>query len=171
MGGGRARRRRERGPLAAGVAIGALLAAAVALAAATVLGWRVQVIATGSMAPAYPAGSLAVVERVDAAALRPGTTVVFEDPLVPGRLVAHRLVKRLPSASVVWMTRGDANAEPDPAPVAATAIHGRIRWAVPHVGRFVSGVDGPRAVALLVGTPLALLLVTELAALRRRRAA
>lgn len=146
-----------------------LLPLAAFLGTAVLLGWKFQVIETGSMAPRYPAGSLAIVEPVDAADVRPGMTVVFEDPLVRGRLVAHRLVKRLPSTSVMWATKGDANAENDPAPVAATAIQGRVRWAVPGLGRAVSALHGGWAVGLLVGVPLTILLFTEIAALRRRR--
>jgi hypothetical protein len=40
-----------------------------------------MVIETGSMGPRYPAGSLAIVEPFDPADVRPGMTVVFENPL------------------------------------------------------------------------------------------
>jgi signal peptidase len=153
------------------LALIALLPLAVLLATVALLGWRLQVIETASMEPAYPAGSLAIVEPTDPAEIRPGQTVVFDDPLVRGRLIAHRIVKPLPSSSPMWMTKGDANAESDPAPVSSNAIHGRVRWAIPHLGRIVSSASGRGAVALLVGTPLALLLLTEVAALRRRRGA
>jgi signal peptidase len=153
---------------AAGLALAMLLCAALGLGAAALAGWRLHAIRTDSMAPAYPAGSLAVVEPVGAEDLRRGMTVVFEDPLSPRRLIAHRLVKRLPSSSIVWQTKGDANAEADPAPVAATAMQGRVRWAIPRLGGALSGVGGLGAALLLVGTPLALLLLTELTALRQR---
>lgn len=155
-------------PVAA-LAVAALLPLAAFLGTAFVKGWKFQPIETGSMAPRYPAGSLAIIEPVEPAEVRPGMTVVFEDPLVRGRLVAHRVVKRLPGRSPVWATKGDANAENDPAPVHATALHGRVRWAIPGVGRVASGLHGTSAVALLVGVPLVLLLVTEIAAIRRRR--
>jgi signal peptidase I len=146
-----------------------LVPLAALLGTAFLMGWKFQTIETGSMAPRYPAGSLAIIEPFDAADVRPGMTVVFEDPLVRGRLVAHRIVKRLPGSSPVWETKGDANAESDPAPVHATAIQGRVRWAVPGLGRVVSALDGGWAVALLVGVPVAILLLTEIAAVRRRR--
>lgn len=149
----------------------ALLALAVALGIVLVMGWKLQVIATDSMAPRYTAGSLAIVEPVDPAEVRPGTTVVFEDPLVPGRLVAHRIVKRLPGTSPVWTTKGDANAESDPAPVHASAVRGRVRWAIPGIGRAMSTLWGGTAAVLLVGLPLGMYVVTEIAAARRRRAA
>ncbi|MGZ8781973.1 MAG: signal peptidase I [Gaiellaceae bacterium] len=115
-----------------------LLTLAVLLGTAFLMGWKFQVVETGSMAPRYPAGSLAIVEPLDAVEVRPGMTVVFEDPFVRGRLVAHRVVKRLPGNSPVWMTKGDANAESDPAPVHAAALQGRVRWAIPGLGRVVS---------------------------------
>jgi signal peptidase len=146
-----------------------LLPVAVFLGSAFLLGWKFHVIETGSMAPRYPAGSLAIIEPVDPADVRPGMTVVFEDPLVRGRLVAHRVVRRLPGRSPAWATKGDANAENDPAPVHATALQGRVRWAIPGVGRAVSALPGRWAGALFVGVPLAILLFTEIAAVRRRR--
>ena len=94
--------------------------------------------------------------------------VAFEDPQSPGRLVAHRVVKRLPGASPVWQTKGDANAVNDPVPVPAQAIRGQARWAVPGLGAAVSRLTGWLGVALLVGLPLAVLLITELNQLSRR---
>ena len=146
-----------------------LLASAALLGTAFALGWKLQVIETESMAPRYPAGSLAIVEPVDAAEVRPGMTVVFEDPFVRGRLVAHRVFKRLPGNSPVWMTKGDANAESDPAPVHAAAIQGRVRWAIPGLGGAVPALSGGWVVGVLVGLPLTLLLVSEIAVRRRRR--
>lgn len=155
-------------PVAA-LAAAALLSLVLFLGMAFLKGWKFQPIETGSMAPRYPAGSLAIIEPLDPADVRPGMTVVFEDPLVRGRLVAHRVVKRLPGRSPAWATKGDANAESDPAPVHARAIQGRVRWSIPGVGRVVSGLRGGWALALLVGVPVAILVFTEIAAVRRRR--
>jgi signal peptidase I len=157
-------------PVAA-VGVALLVPVTVLLGTAFVMGWKFQPIETGSMAPRYPVGSLAIVEPIDPADVRAGMTVVFEDPLVRGRLVAHRVVKRLPGTSPTWETKGDANAERDPAPVHAHAVQGRVRWAIPGFGRVVSAVDRRLALLLLVGFPLAALLVTEAAARRRRRRA
>jgi signal peptidase I len=154
-------------PVAAlGVAV--LLPLALVLGTAFLGGWKFHVIETSSMAPRYPAGSIAVVEPFDPADVRPGMTIVFEDPLRRGRLVAHRVIKRLPGDSPAWATKGDANAQNDPAPVHAAAIHGRVRWAIPELGRLLSALRGGLAIAILVGLPLVVLFVMELAALRGR---
>jgi len=137
------------------------------VATAFLFGWKFQPIETGSMAPHYPAGSLAVVEPIDGSDVQPGITLVFEDPRDRSRLVAHRVVKALSGASPTWQTKGDANADPDPFPVPASAVQGRVRWSIPSLGWIVSAVRGPQAVALLVGLPLLLLLLLEVRDRRR----
>jgi signal peptidase I len=133
------------------------------------LGWQLQVIATGSMAPRIPEGSLAVVEPLDPADVRAGMTIVFDDPSGGGRLVAHRAVKRLPGDPPAWQTKGDANAVADPYPVHASAVRGRVRWTIPRLGTVASALHGPATVVVLVGLPLAVLAATEVMRLRRRR--
>jgi signal peptidase I len=133
------------------------------------MGMRFQPLESGSMAPRYPMGSLAVVAPIDAAEVEPGMTIVFTDPLDPSRLIAHRAVKQLPGDPPAWQTKGDANAEVDTLPVHAGTVRGRIAWSIAGLGTLVTAVRGGPAVALLVGVPLALLVATELLDLRRRR--
>lgn len=154
-------------PVAA-LAIAVLVPLCVVLGTAFLSGWKFQPIETGSMAPNYPSGSLAVVEPIDPTVVKPGMVVVFEDPQSRGRLVAHRIVKRLPGRSPVWETKGDANVASDPLPVTAAAIRGRARWAVPGLGDVVSAFTGWLGLALLVGLPLTILAVTELRELSGR---
>ena len=154
-------------PLAA-LAIAVLLPLAILLGTAFLMGWRFQPIESGSMEPRYPAGSLAVVEPIDPAAVEPGTTIVFVDPLDPARLVAHRAIRQLPGSPPAWQTKGDANTEPDPLPVHPRAIYGRLAWTIPGLGSVVTSVRGGPAVVLLVGLPLLLLIATEVRERRRR---
>ena len=156
--------------LVALISLGVLLPAAILAVAGFVLGWTFQPIETRSMEPRYPAGSLAVVTPIDPADVEPGMTIVFEDPMNRERLVAHRVVRQLPGDSLAWETKGDANATSDPLPVHATAVRGRLAWSIPGVGSVVTALRGPQAVLLLVILPLAILVSTELAAVRRGRA-
>ena len=156
---------------AAALGVAVLLPLAVLMGTVLLLGWQLQVIETASMEPRLPAGSLAVIEPLDAADVRAGMTIAFEDPAGRGRLVAHRAVKRLPGDLPVWQTKGDANAEADPFPVHAAAIRGRVRWAIPRLGSIASALHTPATVVALVGVPLALLATTEVITFRRRRRA
>jgi signal peptidase len=152
----------------AAIGIAVLLPLIVLLGTVVALGWHLQVTESGSMAPVYPEGSLAVVQPLDPSDAKPGMTLVFEDPARPGRLVAHRAVQRLPGASPVWQTKGDANATVDPIPVDASKVRGRVRWAVPGLGRIAMLLRSEAAPWVLVGCPLGLLAITEVASRRRR---
>jgi signal peptidase len=162
---------RRRGVLLPAAVVGVVVLAPLAVLLSTVLllGWQLQVIETASMQPRLAAGSLAVVEPVDAADVRAGMVIVFEDPSGHGRLVAHRAVTRLRGDPPVWRTQGDANADPDVYPVHASAIRGRVRWAIPHLGAVASAVHTRATAMLLIGLPLALLAATELVAIKRRK--
>ena len=147
-----------------------LLAPLAALCATTwVLGWRLQVVSTPSMAPLYPVGTLVAVEPIDASAVEAGMVIVFRDPLRADRLVAHRAVARIPGEQPLWQTKGDANRDADPWHVAASDVRGRVRWGVPGLGWVVSTFHGWAGAAILVGGPLALLAVAEVSDLVRRR--
>jgi signal peptidase len=148
-----------------------LVPLAVLMGTVLLLGWQLQVIETGSMAPRIATGSLAVVEPIDAADVGLGMVIVFEDPSDRGRLIAHRAVARLPGERPVWQTQGDANARPDAYPVHAAAIEGRVRWTIPRLGSIASALHTPITAVLLVGVPLLVLVVSEIVVLGRRRRA
>lgn len=149
-----------------GVAL--LLPVAIVMSVGLLLGWRFQPVETASMAPRYPAGSLAVVVPVDPTEVAPGMTIVFEDPLAPPRLVAHRVVRSVPGDTLAWETKGDANGDVDPLPVRPPALRGRVAWTIPGLGTAVTTLRGGPAVLLLVVLPLTVLAVTEIADRRRR---
>jgi signal peptidase len=156
-------------PVAA-LAVALLLPLAILLGTAFLFGWRFQPIETNSMAPGFPAGSLAIVQPVDAADVEPGMVVVFLDPQDVGRLIAHRVVKQLIGDPPAFRTKGDANPAADPFPVAAAAVRGKVAWAIAGLGTFVTSVRGVPAVLLLVVLPLVILVVTEVRDRRRRPA-
>jgi signal peptidase len=151
--------------------LGLVLLAPLAAMFATmwVLGWRFQPVTTSSMAPLYPAGTLVAVEPIDASLVSPGMVIVFRDTAGPDRLVAHRVVRRLPGEPPSWQTQGDANRTVDPWPVSASDVRGRVRWGVPSLGTAVSALTGWQGAVILVGGPLALLAIAEAASYRRNR--
>lgn len=137
-----------------------LIPLAILLSTVVVLGWQLQVVETGSMAPLYPQGSLAVVQPLDPSEVQPGMAIVFQDRL-KGGLVLHRVVGREPLQPSAWRTRGDANRSDDPLPVQARDIRGKIRWAVPHLGQVGAWLRGGHTPWVLVGIPVLLLAFSE----------
>jgi signal peptidase len=143
------------------------------LVAVWLLGWQLQHVESGSMSPTYPVGSLLVTAQVDPADVAIGMPIVFEDPREPGRLITHRVVARAPGPELAFITRGDANATVDPAPVAARLVRGRVLWHVTLLGTVLDWLQWPRAFLLLVVIPCALLVVADLRSrgIGRRRGA
>lgn len=149
--------------------IAILLPLTIFLVACWLLGWQLQSVQSGSMAPTYPVGSLLVTGQMDAGDVEPGMAIVFEDPREPGRLVTHRVVRPAPGDALAFVTQGDANATADPAPVPARLVRGRVLWSIFGLGSAMDWLQWPRSFVLLVVVPGALLGVAEWRAHRRRR--
>lgn len=134
--------------LAGAVGVLVLLAAAAPLA-----GFQLVRLATGSMSPDLPAGSLLLAQDVDARQIRPGdiVTVMRAD----GTPVTHRAVEVAPAGvGTRLVLKGDANDQVDPAPYLAT-----------RVGRVVAGVPFGGAVFDLLGGRLVTPVLAVLAGL------
>jgi len=125
------------------------------------LGWQLQHVESGSMSPTYPVGSLLVTAQIDATDVSVGMPIVFEDPRGTGRLVTHRVVGTAPGAELAFLTRGDANASDDSAPVPAQLVRGRVLWSVPMLGLALDLLQFPRSFVLLVVVPALALLWVE----------
>lgn len=155
-----------RGPLRAIAALAAVpVVALVALVGlAWVNGWTLHSVESTSMAPAVNRGDLAVVVPVRPAEIRRASVVVYPDRRHPGRRIAHRVIEVVEQhGRPLLRTKGDANAGPDPEPVAAGDVVGEVRWAIPVIGGVVAAIDVARPLVLAVS------LAVAIAALARRR--
>ena len=106
------------------------------------------IVYSASMAPAMPAGSLAITEPVDPTTIEVGDIIAFNPPWDPDPdvTVSHRVVEIL---STGFVTKGDANEDPDPFRIGAEDVVARVRFHIPYVGyplveirRFASSVWG-----------------------------
>jgi signal peptidase len=105
-----------------------------------VLRWQPVVVLSGSMEPSMRRGDVVLYERVAVEQLVPGQVLLVDDPVRPGGLLSHRLVRRDPDGLLV--TKGDANQSEDSTPIAPGAVHGRARLLVPYLGRMLLWRDG-----------------------------
>lgn len=116
----------------------------------------VIVFVTGSMTPAMPTGTAAVVRTVSAAELRVGDVVTVERPS-GGTPVTHRIVAVDPASGPAERTltlKGDDNAFPD-----------RDRYVVAEAGRVVASFPGVGSAVLALGSPVAMIAITVGAAI------
>jgi signal peptidase len=141
--------------------VAVLLPLTVFLVSAWLLGWQLQSVQSGSMAPTYPVGSLLVTTQIDAAQVQPGMAIVFDDAKASGHLVTHRVVRIAPGETLQFVTQGDANSAPDAAPVPARLVRGRVLWQVSQLGTVLDWLQWPRSFVILVLIPGLLLVGLE----------
>jgi signal peptidase len=110
-----------------------------------------------SMEPAIPMGAALIVTPVAGSDLRVGDVVSLragDDQA----LFTHRIVSIDARPEGVWVnTKGDANAQPDPSPVPATDIEGRVDVAIPVAGYLIALLSIPTGVLFLIGLAATLL--------------
>lgn len=115
---------------------------------------------TGSMSPTYPPGTLVVVKPIDAADLGVGDVITYQIESGRPEVATHRIISRgVNGKGEHWFrTQGDANGAPDPEPVRAEQVKGRVWYAVPYLGRVNDLINGQHrqlvvygAVAMLLG--------------------
>lgn len=103
-------------------------------------GWVPLTVLSGSMEPAIPTGSMVAVERIEGEAdlerIDVGDVITFMPRPQDPTLVTHRVISQgaLADGGTVFVTQGDANQSPDPAPVDARQIRGKVRYHVPYAG-------------------------------------
>lgn len=128
------------------------------------------VVVSGSMEPAIAVGDAVVVAEVDGGDVRVGDVITFvtADRSAP---TTHRVVEiQQTAAGPEFVTQGDNNEDPDASTVTPDRLVGRVLLTIPFIGYVVEFVGTTAGFALLVAMPIALLVVTELWSLYRRRA-
>lgn len=108
-------------------------------------------LATGSMSPGLPAGSMLVVKDTPASDLKVGDVVMVQRPDL--RPVTHRVVAIQPASAetggrTALTLRGDANATNDPQPYLVDRV-GRMVVGVPWGGQLVGFVRSPAGMSVL----------------------
>ena len=144
-----------------GIAVAGLVFVVVA---PRLFGWQFVVVAGGSMEPAVPFGSVAVMEDVQPSDLKVRDIVMFREP--NGKVVTHRIVD-ITDGGRALTTQGDANNTPDEGAVPASAVQGRFRFAIPEVGRFVRWMGTQQGYLTLILVPGMMIIGLELVSIGR----
>lgn len=139
------------------------LAASALLFIPGLFGINMFCIATPSMEPEIPIGSLVCVERVDPQELEAGDIITYRDAQDPNVPVTHRVVENDLSQ---WelVTKGDANTQADPIRVSYGQVVGEVEFSLPVAGYLAvaaSTAIGKLSIALLVIVGIILCIVAD----------
>jgi signal peptidase len=117
-----------------GLILAVLATVAVARVVPAVTGGATFVVGGGSMEPAIPLGSVVIVTPAPADTLAVGDVVSVQAGEQKA-VFTHRIIRLVDRNGQPWIeTRGDANPEPDPSIIPATAVIGRITTTIPYAG-------------------------------------
>jgi signal peptidase len=91
------------------------------------------VVISGSMRPALDVGDVVIVVKVPVDSIEPGDIIQFRE--AEGIATVHRVVEvQEVEGNTVFVTKGDDNSAPDPEPVLAANVVGKVIFSVPKVG-------------------------------------
>ena len=115
----------------------AVLAFCLPLSVPKLLGYQVYDFVSGSMDPAIPVHSVVLVQPAAPEELQPGEIVAYRSG---SSVVIHRLVENhIVEGELV--TKGDANAEPDPLKVEYAGVLGTVTAHIPFIGIYAGALN------------------------------
>ena len=115
----------------------AVLAVCLPLSVPKLLGYQVYDVVSGSMDPAIPVHSVVLVQPAAPEELQPGEIVAYRSG---SSVVIHRLVENhIVEGELV--TKGDANAEPDPLKVEYAGVLGTVTAHIPFIGIYAGALN------------------------------
>jgi signal peptidase len=151
---------------------GAIVTFVAGYAALLMAGYKPVAVYSGSMRPTLGVGSLAVDRVAPAQSVRVGDVITFNDPVVRGRLVTHRVVRIVQTRNgLAYLTKGDANAARDPWAIKLEDKVGRVAFDVPLAGYVLYYAHTREVRGLLLATFAVFLLIGALRRIWRNDAA
>lgn len=119
---------------------------------------RAAVVLSPSMEPALPMGALVFAIPIEPEEVRMGDIITFSREEDPDIVSSHRVVEVVSTnGELSFRTKGDANENIDPYPIAADYVIGKVVFHIPRLGRLLgsalSYIRNWPALVLLVAVP------------------
>ena len=128
----------------------------------TLFGFTFNTILSGSMKPALGIGEVIGLEKVEFKEVEVGDVIGFklEGMDTP---VSHRVIEIVETEEGIgFLTKGDANEEPDSWVVRPENLAGRMMFHIPYLGYLAKFVKSKVGFALLVGLPAVIIVALEI---------
>jgi signal peptidase len=118
-----------------------------------------KIVKSGSMEPAIMTGGVVLIRGVDSYGINDVITFASAGADIP---TTHRIIgSEVRDGATFFITKGDANEEPDVEPIAATSIIGKVLFDLPFMGFVLDFARQPLGFGLLVGIPALLIIIDE----------
>ncbi|MEK7353810.1 MAG: signal peptidase I [Chloroflexota bacterium] len=155
-----------------GIALASLLIlASFAVYISPRIGWRVDGLRSGSMAPLLNTGDMVVTRPVVPEAVKVGDIIIFRSVDKRANLISHRVVNIERNSPLSFRTKGDANENPDPFVVPAENLVGELAFHAPLLGYAVLYLQTPMGLMASLVIPGVVIIAACLKSLRDELAA
>jgi len=125
--------KRERGGSLAGWVVTTIIAVAIIWFAVGLFPVQPTTVISGSMRPTLDVGDVVIIAKVSADTVKPGDIIQFRE--AEGVTTVHRVVEIQESEGQrFFITKGDANSEPDTNPVLSANVVGKAVFDIPKIG-------------------------------------
>lgn len=127
---------------------------------------EVKIVKSGSMEPNIHTGSIVVIQPQEQYSI--GEVITFGKDTKTDVPTTHRIAKvEQDAGGTVFVTKGDANEDPDPNPVREGEVIGKVVFSLPYAGYILNFAKQPLGFALLIVMPAAAIVLDELMAIWR----
>jgi signal peptidase len=100
--------------------------------------YKLMIVMSGSMKPAFDTGSLIVVKKINPEMLHPGDIITYRYGENEGRFITHRIMEVVQKQEgIFFVTKGDANDTRDFFMVPEANVMGKVAVALPYLGYIV----------------------------------
>ncbi len=120
---------------------------------------RYEPVFTGSMEPAIPVGSIVVIKPANPETLKIGDIICFKIETESATTVTHRIFD---ITSQGFITKGDANEDPDQWIVKKENVIGKVTAVIPFLGYLGYFVRTPIGFILLIIIPASIIIIMEI---------
>ena len=110
-------------------------------------GWQIFAVLTGSMEPSIPAGSLVWIKPCPESEIESQDVIAFYNSPQNGTIILHRVVEKR-TLDGTFLTKGDANTDPDPVPVSFALLVGKAVCQIPVLGTLAMALSSDLGKAL-----------------------
>lgn len=127
---------------------------------------KILVVQSGSMEPAINTGSIVVIRPVSE--YKVGDIITFGPVTNTRPATTHRIIDReVAVGEVLYVTKGDANEDPDVKSVAKKDILGKVILDIPYAGYAVDTARKPYGFLALIIIPAAIIISDQMMNIRR----
>ena len=123
--------------------------------------YKLMTVQSGSMEPAIKMGGIVMVKPVNEYKI--GDVISFGEATKTESPTTHRIYDiRVVEGEPYYITKGDANEEPDQKEILKREIVGKVLFSVPYFGYAVDFAQKPLGFALIIIIPVAIIIFDEI---------